>query len=64
MQHAPNNNSASSPSTREDMHRRLDDLRNRRHEIEMSDDRAATNGRLKKIDEQIRDARNQLAAMD
>ena len=64
MQHAPHTNQAAAPSTRETLERRLDDLRNRRHEIEMSDDRGATNGRLDAINKQIRETRNQLAAMD
>lgn len=41
----------------------LQSLRNRRHEIELSDDRAYTNGRMAKINADIRDVENRLARL-
>lgn len=64
MERAPHNNAAHATDTRAERRRlelQIQSLRDRRREIEFSDDRAYTNGRIAEIDRQIREVENTLA---
>lgn len=61
---APSNNATHAPAaqpTRAELTRRLNDARARKYELEMSDDRADTNGRLDAVGAEIRALETQLA---